>query len=207
MHPHFNPQQLIMLFGGALLVGSAVILGVYLLQKSLGRTLNPKEPKAAKVRVDDEAAFTLATVKGVLAQLTSDQKATQEKLAAAERRAEENAHKFEILAREIDCGLMLFDADGFITYSNPLVRKVLAVDTWSRRRHGEIFHDLPAFSKLIDECVATGTDIRKNPVELQGSDGSKRRVEVSVLTTRDRSGKMEVIACMFREMTPAAPDA
>jgi PAS domain-containing protein len=207
MHPHYNPQQLIMLFGGAVVVGSTVILGVYLLQKSLGRTLKPEEPKAAKVRVDDEAAFTLATVKGVLAQLKSDQKTTQEKLIAAERRADENAHKFELLAREIEYGLLLFDGDGFITFSNPLVRRVLAVDTWSRRRHGEIFHDLPAISKLIDECVDTGTDIRKSPVEFQGSDGSKRQLEVSVLTTRDRSGNMEVIACVFREVPPAVPDA
>ena len=114
--------------------------------------MKPDEPKPAKVRVEDEAAFTLATVKAVITQLKADQKATQEKLVAAERRAEENARKFELLAREIDYGLMIFDAEGFITFSNPLVRKVLAVDTWSRRRYGEIFHDIPDLSKLIGEC-------------------------------------------------------
>jgi PAS domain-containing protein len=207
MHQQFNPQQLMFLVGGAVFVISVVLLGIYLLQKSLSRTLKSDEPKRPKVRLDDEAAFTLATVKGVIAQLKDDQKATLEKLVAAERRAEENTHKFELLAREIDFGLMIFDAEGFITFSNPQARKVLAVDTWSRRRFGEIFHDLPAFSQLIGECVATGTEVRKKAIEFVGPDGSKRWVEASVLATHDRSGTMEVVACVFRELPPPAADA
>ena len=161
MNPHYNSQHLMLLFGGAVLVICVLILGVYLLQKSINRTLKPDEPKPAKVRVEDEAAFTLATVKAVITQLKAEQKATQEKLLAAERRAEENTRKFDLLAREIDYGLMIFDAEGFITFSNPLVRKLLAVDTWSRRRYGEIFHDVPALSNLIGECVETGAETRK----------------------------------------------
>jgi PAS domain-containing protein len=205
MNPHLNAQHMMLLFGGAVLVICVVIMGVYLLQKSLSRTLKPDEPKPARVRVEDEAAFTLATVKAVITQLKTEQKVTQEKLVAAERRAEESARKFDLLAREIDYGLMIFDAEGFITFSNPLVRRVLAVDTWSRRRYGEIFHDIPDLSKLIGECVETGTETRKRTVEFQGSDGTTRRVEVSVLTTRDPSGAMEVVACVFRELTPPTP--
>jgi len=207
MKPPFSPPQLIMLFGGALFLISVVLLGVYLLQKSISRTLKPDEPKPARVRVEDEAAFTLATVKAVITQLKTEQKVTQEKLVAAERRAEESARKFDLLAREIDYGLMIFDAEGFITFSNPQARKVLAVDTWSRRRFGEIFHDLPAFSQLIGECVATGTEVRKKAIEFVGPDGSKRWVEASVLATHDRSGTMEVVACVFRELPPPAAGA
>jgi len=205
MNPLLNSQHLILLFGAAVLVICVLVLGVYLLQRFISRTLKPDEPKPAKVRVEDEAAFTLATVKAVITQLKTEQKATLEKLVVAERRAEENARKFELLAREIDFGLMIFDAEGFITFSNPLVRKILAVDTWSRRRYGEIFHDNPALSKLIGECFETGTEIRKKTIEFQGWDESKRQVEVSVLQTRDRSGAMEVVACLFRELTPPSP--
>jgi len=196
-----------LLIGVAVAVISVVFLRVYMLQKSLSRTLKPEESKLPKVRVEDEAAFTLATVKAVIAQLKAEQKTTQEKLVVAERRAEENARKFELLAREIDDGLMIFDAEGFITFSNPPVRRILAVDTWSRRRYGEIFHDIPDLSKLIGECVETGTETRKRTIEFQGSDGSTRRVEVSVLTTRDPFGAMEVVACVFREVAPTAPGA
>ena len=198
---------MILLFGGAVLVISVVLLGVYLFQKLISRTLIPKEPKPAKVRVEDEAAFTLATVKAVITQLKTDQKATQEKLVVAERRAEENTRKFDLLAREFEYGLMIFDARGFITFSNPLVRKVLAVDTWSRRRYGEIFQDIPALSEVIEACFETGDEVRKKTTEFQGSDGSKRRVEVSMLPSRDRSGAMEFVACVFREVAPQEQDA
>ena len=204
MHPHFNPQQMILVFGGAVLLICVLVIAVYLLQKSLGRSLNPQEAKPPRLRVEDQAAFTLVTMKGIVAQLKTEQRATQDKLLAAERRADENARKFELLAREIDYGLLIFDAQGFITFSNPLVRKLLGVDTWSRRRYGEIFHDIPDLSNLIGECVKTGTETRKKTVEFQGSDGSTRRIEVSVLTTHDPFGAMEVVACVFREVAPTA---
>jgi PAS domain-containing protein len=202
-----SPQSLILLVGGAMLFGSALTLGVYLLQRSFSRTLKPDKPRPARVRAADEAAFTLATIRAVVTQLKADQKATQEKLVLAERRAEENARKFEILAREIDYGLMIFDAEGYISFSNPPVRKILAVDTWSRRRYPEILSDLAPLSELLGECFATGTEVRKKRVEFQGSDGSKRRVEVSVSPSRDRTGAMEVVACVFRELAPPTPGA
>jgi len=199
-----SPQTLILLVGGALLFGTALTLGVYLLQRSLNRSLKSKKTRPARVRVEDEAAFTLATIRTVVTQLKGDLKATQENLVAAERHAEENARKFELLAREIDSGLMVFDAAGFISFSNPSVRKILGVDTWSRRRYAEIFNDMTPLSELIGACFATGTEVRKKFVEFQGPDGSKRWVEVSVLPTRDRTGALEVVACVFREGTPPA---
>jgi PAS domain-containing protein len=207
MEQLLSPRNLILLVGGALLFGSVLTLGVYLIQRSFSRNLKPSKPRPARVRVEDETAFTLATIRAVVTQLKTDQKAMEEKLVVAERRAEENAHKFELLAREIDYGLLIFDADGFITFSNPLARKLLAVDTWSRRRYGEILEDIPALSKLVGECFATGTETRKKTIECQGYNERKRLIEISVLQTRDRSGALEIVACVFRELASATPGA
>ena len=188
MHHHFNALQAMLLLGGSVLVLVAPIVGFYFLNKSLGQTLK-SDPVAEKVRVDNQAAFTLAAMQGVLTQLKSEQKATQEKLTAAERRAEETARKFDLLAREIDFGLMIFDAQGFITFSNPLARKILAVDAWS-------------LVELIGACFEAGTEVRREPVKVQGLNESKGTVEVSVLLTRDRAGALETVACVFRELAP-----
>jgi PAS domain-containing protein len=207
MRTYLDPQHVIWFFGGAVIAICALTLGIYFLQRSLGRTLKPQQAKPDRVDMKDEAAFTLATVKGVLTQLKADQKVMQEKLIAEERRAEENTRKFELLAREIEYGLLVFNAEGYVTFSNPLVRKLLAVDTWSRRRHGEIFQDIPVLAKLIAECFETGSETRKTILELQGNDGRNRHVEVSVLQTRDRTGALEIVACMFREVAPPVPGA
>ena len=103
--------------------------------------------------MEDEAAFTLATVKAVVTQLKTEQKTMQEKLGAAERRADENARQFELLAREIHQGLIIFDPQGYIAFSNPLVRTMLAMDTWSRRRYAEIFNDIPAVIRIHSEML------------------------------------------------------
>lgn len=196
-----------MLFAGAVLVLSVLLLAVYYLQKSLGQISKPDKPKPAKVRVGDEAAFTLETVKGIITQLKTEQKTMQDKLVAVERRADENARKFDLLAREIDFGLMILNTEGYITFSNPMARRILAVDTWSRRRFGEVFRDLPALSESILACFEAGTEVRKQPIEIPGRDPSRGVVEVSVLPIRDRSGATESVACMLREVAAPAPPA
>jgi PAS domain-containing protein len=205
MNPHINSQQMILLAGVAVLVIVVLIMAVYLLQKTLGRGLKSDESTPTRVRLEGDAGFALTTVQGVIAELKSDQKATQEKLVAAERRADENAHKFELLARELDCGLMIFDPAGYVTFSNPLARQLLAVDTWARRRYGEILQDISELSQIIGECFDLGTETRKKPIQFQGADGTERHVEVSVLPTRDRAGAVEVVACIVRDRPPSPP--
>ncbi|HXW16026.1 MAG TPA: PAS domain-containing protein [Terriglobia bacterium] len=202
-----TPQNLILLVGGGVLFGGMLTLGAYLLQRSFGRGLKTDKPRHAKIRLEDEAAFTLATIKSVVTQLKADQKATGEKLAAAERRAEEKARQFELLAREMDLGLVIFDAQGYISFSNALVRKILGIDTWSRRRYTEIFHDIPALSALIGNGSETGTEVRKRALKFPGLDGRKRLVETSALPTQDRSGARESVVCVFREVAPPSPKA
>jgi PAS domain-containing protein len=199
MNPLLNMQHLVFLFGAALLGVCVLILGIYLLQKFLRPSLKLEEAPRVKVRVEDEAAFSLETVKSVIAQLKTEQKTLQEKLVEAERRAEMNARKFDLLAREIDYGLITFDDQGMITFSNSLVREVLGVDTWSRRRFTEIFRDFPELSRLIGECIETGAETRSTPCKLAQSDGTVLGVEVSVLATCDRRGARDVVACLFRE--------
>jgi len=207
MEQLLSPQNLILLIGGAALVGTVLTVAVFLLQKSFSRNLKSGKPRPQKIRVEDEAAFTLATIKSVVTQLKTEQKSLQDKLAEAERSAEENGRKFELIAREIEDGLIVFDAQGFISFSNPLVRKMLAVDTWSRRRYTEIFQNTPMVSELIGNCFAGGTEVRKKRVEVEVPNRGKRLVEVSALPTRDRSGAMESVTCIFREVKSTAPQA
>jgi PAS domain-containing protein len=206
MHPQFGMQHLMVLLGGAVMALIVVLLAVYLLHKSLSRTLTTGKSGTPNVRFQDETAFTLTTLKAVVTQLKADLTAIQEKLIEAERSAEQSHRRFELVAREFEHGLMIFDAQGFITFSNPITRKILGVDTWSRRRYAEIFSELPALSELIGKAVHAGTEDRNSLFEFQGSDGNKRRIEVSVLPSRDRTGAMESVVCIFR-FTPPTMDA
>jgi len=196
-----------MLFGGALLAMSVLLLGIYALQKSLGHNLKSADAKPPKLNLEDEAAFSMATVKSVIAQLRADQKTNQVKLLAAERRADEYTRRFELLARELDQGVILFDPQGFVCFSNPQARKLLTVDTLARRRYPEIFAELQEFARLIAECFEAGTETRNCSLDLPNADGSPRCVEAAILALRDRSNALEAVACLFRAPGPPRPES
>ena len=202
-----STQNLLLLIGGAALIGTVLTLAVFLLQRSFGRALKPDKTRPPKISVEDEAAFTLTAIKSVVTQLKAEQKESQEKLLAAERRADENARKFEIIAREIEHGLIVFDAQGYISSSNPLARTMLNVDTRSRRRYPEIFKDIPPLPELIGSCFEAGAEVREKTIEFQVLDGTKRTVDASILPTRNSSGALEFVICIFREMKPPSPEA
>ncbi len=73
MNQLLTPQNLILLVGGAVLFGGMLTLGVYLLQRSFSRGLRTDKPRHAKIRLEDEAAFTLTTIKSVVTQLKTGQ--------------------------------------------------------------------------------------------------------------------------------------
>jgi PAS domain-containing protein len=151
------------------------------------------------VRVENEAAFTLAALQAVIAEVKNELKTAQERLSAAERRADQDARKFEFIAREVDEGLMVFDREGFITVSNAHVSNLLAVDTRSRRRYSEILESIPRLVEMIGASLEAAVEIRREKVEYQNWEGSKRAMEVSVFPIRDKRGETEAVACLFRE--------
>lgn len=202
-----SPQYLALLMGGAAVIGTVMILAVFLLQKSLGRSVKPDKPKTSPLKVEDESAFTLATVKSVVTQLKTEQQTLQEDLRAAERRADLGARHLEIIAGQFHQGLIIFDLHGYIAFSNPQVRTMLAIDTWSRRRYTDIFKDFLPLPELITGCFETGTEIRAKMLEFQGQDGIKRWVEASLFPSRNSTGQIESVVCIFRDVPPPAPAA
>jgi PAS domain-containing protein len=206
MTSHLSFLQLTFLIGGAMVVALVLIVAIYALHKSIRGTLKPDDFKPPRVRVDDETAFTLATMQAVIVQLKDEQKATQAKLAAAEQRGEENARKIALLAQEMDQGLMVFDRQGFLTQANAPARELLGPDTWSRRRYAELFQSIPKLAELVQTCLETGAEIRKQTVEHQTGDEGTRAIAVSLLPVRDRSGSTEGVVCLLREASsPPTP--
>lgn len=199
MQHSMSPQTLGFLLGVVVSIGAILCLAVFLLQKNLGRKSKADKPKHRDIRPEDEAAFTLATIKSVVTQLKAEQKTLQEQLAAADRNAEATTRKLELLAREIEQGLIVFDAQGYIALSNPQARKLLAVDTWSRRRYSEIFQEIEGLPDLVQRCFEDGTERSEKSIHIQAQDGTTREIQATVLPSRDRMGALESVICLFRE--------
>jgi len=207
MHHSLSPKTMIFLLGVVLCIGVVLTLAVCVLQRALGRKMEPDKPQPLKIQPGDEAAFTLSAIKSVVTQLKADQNTLREQLAVAERNAEERSRKLELLVRETADGVIIFDAQGYVTLSNPQVRTLLAVDTWSRRRYPEIFQNHPTLAKLVGNCFENGIEVREKTVEIQMQDNDARQLQISALPTRDRMGALESVVCIVRQVNPMPPPA
>ncbi len=199
MTSHPQVLNLTLLIAGAVIIVVVMILGLYLVHRSLRQAAKPVDFKPPRVRAINESAFTLATMQAVIADLKGEQRTAQEKLLAVDRLADENARKLELIAREVDQGLMVFDREGLITLTNAHVSNILAVDTWSRRRYREILESIPKLAEMIAAALKTAVETRKQKVEYQNRDGSTRAIVVSVFPIRDKSGETEAVVCLFQE--------
>jgi len=202
MKPHLHLQQLTLMIGVGVVLAIIAIVAVYAIHKAWRKQAESLDFQPPRVRANDETGFTLAAMQAVIGQVKSEQKETQAKLVAAEQRADEYSRRYELVAREIEQGLIVFDRQGFITFANARLRELLSADTWSRRRYPEVFQSVPKLVELIGSCLEAGAETRKEKLEYQVSDEGARAVVVSVLPIRDRTGSIEAVACFLGECGP-----
>jgi PAS domain-containing protein len=197
MSAHVNLGQLTLLIAGAV-VGAALLAGaIYAVHRSIRGSLKLETIAAPRVRAENEEAFTLAAMQGVIAQLRSEQKSAQEKLLAAEREADELARRLEVIVREMDQAVLIFNKQGFASGANPRARDVLGPDAWSHRRYPEMLAHLPKVAEWVGACLASGSEARKETAEFEPSEG-QRPVRVSVLPLRNKSGAVDGAVCLIR---------
>jgi PAS domain-containing protein len=109
--------------------------------------------------------------------------------------------ELDLIAREIDQGLILFDRQGFLAFANAPAHEVLAADTWSRRRYTEVLQAIPKLVELVGACLETGSETRKQKFEYQVRDESTRLIEVSTFPLRGQAGIIKAVVCLVGEVS------
>lgn len=198
MTRHLTVSQLTLVIGIALAVGAVLILTVYMFHKLLRRQLRGEKWKPRTPRAEDTQSFTLAALQGVIASLREEQKKTQELLRASELRAEESVRRAEVIAREIEEGLMVFDREGFISLANTAARTLLAIDVWSRRRYQEVLGPDSELARRVESCLGNATLTRREAVEYRTPRGEDLRLIVTVVPLLGRSGEISGAVCLVK---------
>jgi PAS domain-containing protein len=195
-------SQLTLLAAVAIGVGIVLVLLVYILHRNVRRQLRGEEWKAPTPRAENSQAFVLATLQGVIAGLREEQKKTQDLLRVSELRAEDSARRAELLAREIEEGLLIFDEQGFLSLANPAAHALMGIDVWSRRRYQEVLGMGSDLSRGVEACLATGTIMRGEAVEYQSPRGETLRLTVTIVPlTRQGTGGEEIsgAVCLLKK--------
>ena len=196
MTPHLSLSQLSFLVGVVLAVGVVIILIVYFFHRVVREGLGKKDSTESAVRVDDQTAFALAAMQGLIGSMKEEQKKTLHSLHAAQELAEDALRKLEVVAQEMEQGLIIFDRQGFIRMANPAIRVMLQIDTWSRRRYPEVLGRDSKLTEMVEDCLKTGRLTRNGSVEYQTARGEARPLSVSVAPLQTQTGSIEGAVCL-----------
>lgn len=199
MLPRLPTSQLTFLLGMALLIAGGLVIVFYALHKAFARARQPQVLKMKSPRPEDESAFAMATMQGVIANLKEQEKKLNELRRLAEQQADENARINEIIIREVPTAVMVFNREGFLTVANPTARTLLGIDPWARRRYPEILAQQSALVARIQEVFQAGKTIGWESVEVSVGRGAARRVQVFLSPFSGKNGEVAGVVCLASE--------
>jgi PAS domain-containing protein len=197
---HLSLNQLTLLVVGFLLLAGLLILLLYAVHKLFQRHREQSGSNLSPARPADDTAFALATMQSVIARLRARERELQARLHGAEQCAEASARLLESLGRELPVGLIMIDRKGFLTLSNPTVRTLLGIDTWSRRRYPEILGPESQLVGCIRECLETGKRYERESLAYVTPHGETRALEMSLTPVCSQIGQVEGAVCLLANL-------
>ena len=202
-----NTQHLWMIAAG-LGVGFLVVTGlvVYLMRKFFQSTreAQKEEFKTSAPSTENPSAFMAASMQGVIQQLREQEKELERLHRIEKERAEQTERLSEEVTRNMPAGLLIVNATGIISTSNPAAEQVLGIRGLGFRRYSEALGASSEMTKLIAECLSTGRIFRREVVEHVPPAGDTRRLGVTISPIRRGEGKISGAICLLTDLTELA---
>src|SRR5438874_3206202 len=157
------------ILGVALL--AVVGLVVYLLRKFFQSTKEEHKEKiaASAPRTENPSAFMAASMQAVIQQLREQEKELERLHKIEKERAEQTERLSEEVTRNMPAGLLVVNATGIISSSNPAAEQVLGIRGLRFRRYSEALGPDSALTELVAECLETdrkSTRLNSSHVEI-----------------------------------------
>src|SRR5438552_5967286 len=202
-----NTQHLWMTAAG-LGIGFLVVTGlvVYLMRKFFQSTReqHKEEFKTSGPGTENPSAFMAASMQGVIQQLREQEKELERLHRVEKERAEQTERLSEEVTRNMPAGLLVVNATGIISTSNPAAEQVLGIRGLGFRRYSEALGKSSGMSRLIAECLASGTIFRREQVEHIPPAGDTRHLGVTISPIRRGEGKISGAICLLTDLTELA---
>ena len=202
-----STQHLWMIAAG-LGVGLLVVTGVvvYLLRKFFQSTREQQveEFTTSAPRTENPSAFMTASMQGVIQQLREQEKELERLHRIEKERAELTERLSEEVTRNMPAGLVVVNATGIISTSNPAAEQVLGIRGLGFRRYSEALGADSGLTALIAECLATGKIFRREEVEHVPPAGDTRHLGVTISPIRRGEGKISGVICLLTDLTELA---
>src|SRR5438034_5946272 len=195
-----NTQHLWMITAG-LGVGLLVVTGlvVFLMRKSfqIRREGQREEFITSAPRTANPSAFMTASMQGVIQQLREQEKELERLHRIEKERAEQTERLSEEVTRNMPAGLLVVNATGIISSSNPAAEQVLGIRGLAFRRYNEALGASSGMSRLIAECLENGKIFRREEVEHIPPAGDTRHLGVTISPIGRGEGRRSGAVCLL----------
>src|ERR1700693_3742751 len=177
--PAFNLGYAIGLL--AVLMLSAVLFFV-LIRKLLREGSGASKGDFASPKADTEnaSAFMAASMQGVIEKLRSQEKELARLHSLAQERAQESERLTEEVTRNMPTGLLLVNATGAISTTNPAAEGALGIRSLRYRSYKEILGGDSDLTRMLTACLRDGKIFQRGEVEHVTTQGEVRRLGVTI---------------------------
>ena len=170
-------ETLVML---ALLVGALAILLVMVRKFTRIETAVREKWEERTGETEDANAFMAASMQGVIEKLRTQEKELARLHVVAQERAQESERMTEEVTRNMPTGLLLVNATGAISSTNPAAEEALGLRPMRYRSYKEILGEDSDLTRMLTECLRDGKTFQRSEVEHMTADGDVRRLGVTI---------------------------
>lgn len=184
LHPHAAiPTGALISWGVAFVVLlGAVVLLITMARKMLhGQSAEfHKDWSSPKADPENASAFMAASMQGVIEKLRTQEKELARLHMLAQERAQESERLTEEVTRNMPTGLLLVNASGAISSTNPAAEDALGMRPLRYRSYKELFGNDSTLAQMLTECLQIGETFQRNEVEHITPEGEVRRLGVTI---------------------------
>jgi len=192
----------------ASLVGLLVIVavGLFLLKRMLRGNRDAHQEAGAPVapRSDNPSAFMAASMQGVIKRLREQEKELERLHREEKERAAQSERLSEEVTRNMPAGLLVVNATGIISTSNPAAEQALGIRGLGFRRYSEALREDSELTNLLAQCLAEGAIFRREQVEHVTPAGERRRLGVTISPIRRGYEKISGAICLLTDLSELA---
>jgi PAS domain S-box-containing protein len=168
------------------------------------REEHKQEFAASAPRTENPSAFMAASMQGVIQKLREQEKELERLHKIEKERAEQTERLSEEVTRNMPAGLLVVNATGIISSSNPAAEQVLGIRGLGFRRYSEALGEDSGLTKLVAECLSTGTIFRREEVEHIPPAGDARHLGVTISPIRRGTESISGAICLLTDLTELA---
>src|ERR1700723_2738539 len=165
-----------------ILIGMVVFL-VYMLRKfmrSQSAVGTGEDWTSPKADVENPSAFMTASMQGVIEKLRAQEKELARLHLLAQERAQESERLTEEVTRNMPTGLLLVNATGAITSTNPAAEDALGIRTLRYRSYKEILGSESDLTHMLTACIRDGKTFQRGEIEHMTPEGEVRHLGVTI---------------------------